>query len=79
MSYYRAGKMRYGDSDKRKGLHGGIMNGGEERMYMNIATGSVAAKELWDYEDDGGTAVNAVERGEVVEVCKASNGAWVAV
>lgn len=48
-------------------------------MYMNIATGSVDSYEGWDYEDENGENVNAVDLGEVVEVVKDENGDWVEV
>jgi hypothetical protein len=38
------------------------------RMYMNVATGNVDTYDGWYYEDENGETVNAVERGEVVEV-----------
>lgn len=48
-----------------------------EKMYMNIATGSVDTKDGWDYEDENGDIVNGVDRGEVVEVVKDKDGSWV--
>jgi len=48
-----------------------------EKMYMNIATGSVDNYEGWWYENEEGKTVNAVDLGEVVEVTKDKNGDWV--
>ena len=39
-----------------------------EQYYMNEATGSVDTYENWWYEDEDGNKVNAVDKGEVVEV-----------
>ena len=39
-----------------------------EKKYMNIATGSVDTHDGWWYEDEDGVEVNAVDRGEVVEI-----------
>ena len=39
-----------------------------EKQYMNIETGSVDDYDGWWYEDENGVEVNAVDRGEVVEV-----------
>ena len=39
-----------------------------EKKYMNLATGSVDTHDGWWYEDEGGVEVNAVDRGEVVEI-----------
>ena len=46
------------------------------KYYMNVATGSVDTKENWDYENEDGETVNAVDLGEVVEVVKEGND-WV--
>jgi len=40
----------------------------QEKMYMNIETGSVDTREGWYYENESGDTVNAVDLGEVVEV-----------
>jgi hypothetical protein len=37
-------------------------------QYMNEATGSVDTYDGWWYEDEDGNEVNAVDKGEVVEV-----------
>jgi hypothetical protein len=50
-----------------------------EKKYMNIETGSVDTKDGWDYENEAGETVNAVDLGEVVEVEKDEDGAWVVV
>ena len=47
--------------------------------YMNIETGSVDTKEGWNYENEAGEIVNAVDLGEVVEVEKDKNGNWIEV
>ena len=47
--------------------------------YMNIETGSVDTKEGWNYENESGETVNAVDLGEVVEVEKDKNGNWIEV
>ena len=39
-----------------------------EKKYMNLATGSVDTHDGWWYEDEDGVEVNAVDRGEVVEI-----------
>ena len=41
-----------------------------EKQYMNIETGSVDDYDGWWYEDENGVEVNAVDRGEVVEVTR---------
>ena len=38
------------------------------RVYMNPVTGSVDTYDGWWYEDQDGNSVNAVDRGEVIEV-----------
>lgn len=43
-------------------------------MFMNIATGSVDNYGGWDYVNENGNEVNAVDLGEVVEVVKGSDG-----
>lgn len=35
---------------------------------MNIQTGSVDTYDSWDYEDEYGNKVNAVDLGEAIEV-----------
>ncbi|MDA3858352.1 MAG: hypothetical protein PF480_08995 [Roseovarius sp.] len=47
-----------------------------EKMYMNIETGSVAPADEWGYQDENGETVNAVDRGEVIEVVL-DNGEWI--
>ena len=39
-----------------------------EKMYMNIHTGSVDTRDGWNYQNDDLVYVNAVDLGEVVEV-----------
>ena len=51
----------------------------EVKNYMNITTGTVDTKEGWDYENEAGETVNAVDLGEVVEVEKDDTGDWVSV
>lgn len=48
-----------------------------EKMYMNTETGSVDSYDGWDYENEGGDTVNAVDLGEVVEVKKNEKGDWI--
>lgn len=48
-----------------------------KKHYMNISTGSVDTKDGWFYIDDSGNEVNAVDRGEVVEVTLDKNGDWI--
>ena len=55
------------------------MNSKNEKMYMNIESGSVATRDGWYYENENGDTVNAVDLGEVVEVEKDENGDWVEV
>lgn len=50
-----------------------------EKLYMNIETGSVDIYDGWEYENEVGETVNAVDLGEVVEVVKGENGEWVEV
>lgn len=40
----------------------------QEQFFMNIQTGSVDTYDGWDYEDEYGNKVNAVDLGEVIEV-----------
>jgi len=40
----------------------------KERMYMNVNTGSVDSYTGWEYENQNGEQVNAVDLNEVVEV-----------
>jgi len=47
-----------------------------DKAYMNIHTGSVDTRDGWDYENEDGEIVNAVDLGEVVEVVKIG-GYWV--
>lgn len=47
--------------------------------YMNVATGLVDIKDGWDYENECGDIVNAVDSCEVVEVEQDENGNWEAV
>lgn len=49
-----------------------------EKTYMNIDTGTVDTYDGWDYENEDGKIVNAVDLGEVVEVIKI-DGVWVEV
>jgi len=48
----------------------------EEKMYMNIETGSVDTRDGWWYDTEDSEHVNAVDRGEVVEVIKVADGQW---
>lgn len=50
-----------------------------EKQYMNVETGTVDTRDGWDYENENGETVNAVDLGEVVEVEKDANGDWVEV
>ena len=45
--------------------------------YMNIYTGTVDTKDGWDYINEQGLTVNAVDLGEVVKVIKDQNGDWI--
>ena len=45
------------------------------KFYMNEKTGSVAPYECWDYENEEGITVNAVDLGEVVAVVGV-DGEW---
>jgi len=47
--------------------------------YMNVMTGTVDTKDEWNYTNEHGEEVNAVDLKEVVEVVKDSNGDWVEV
>jgi hypothetical protein len=49
-----------------------------EPMFMHIATGSVDNYDGWSYINENGNEVNAVDLGEVVEVIRNSDGAWIA-
>jgi len=49
----------------------------EDQFYMNVETGSVDTKDGWNYENEDGDTVNAVDLGEVVEVEKSEDGDWV--
>ena len=46
------------------------------KTYMNTKTGEVDTHDGWDYQNEKGDTVNAVDLGEVVEVVK-DNGDWV--
>lgn len=48
-----------------------------EKMYMNVQTGSVDTYDGWYYTNQDGEEVNAVDLGEVAEVVKNQDGAWV--
>ena len=48
-----------------------------EKMYMNVNTGSVDTLNGWWYKDESNRIVNAVALGEVVEVVKDENGDWI--
>lgn len=48
-----------------------------EKMYMNVSTGTVGSYADWDYEDENGKNVNAVDLGEVTEVVSDGNGEWI--
>jgi hypothetical protein len=56
-----------------------IANMQTEKFYMNTKTGSVDTKDGWDYENESGETVNAVDLGEVIEVEKDEEGNWVEV
>lgn len=47
-----------------------------EKLYMNISTGSVDTYDGWWYDSEDGEKVNAVDKGEVVEVIKDEDGGW---
>jgi len=47
------------------------------KYYMNKETGSVDTKDGWDYENEKGDIVNAVDLGEVVQVEKDDSGDWI--
>ena len=47
-----------------------------DQLFMNISTGSIGTRAEWDYIDDSGKRVNAVDLGEVVEV-ECISGIWV--
>ncbi|MCK9324572.1 MAG: hypothetical protein M0P69_03660 [Bacteroidales bacterium] len=40
----------------------------DDATYMNVKTGSVGQRCEWWYKDENGVSVNAVDRGEVIEV-----------
>ena len=46
------------------------------KFFMNPATGNVGERDDWDYTDDNGKEVNAVDLGEVIEVVKDASGDW---
>lgn len=56
-----------------------LYDAGEEKFYMNVATGSVDTYDGWFYTNEEGKEVNAVDLGEVVEVKKNEKGEWVEV
>ena len=47
------------------------------KIFINTFTGSIGTKEDWDYFNEEGEEVNAVDLGEVVEVYKDNNGNWI--
>ena len=48
-----------------------------EKYYMNIYTGAVDTYDGWEYEDEDGEIVNAVDLGEVEPVHRDNEGNWV--
>ena len=46
------------------------------KFYMNLKTGNVDTKDGWDYENESGEVVNAVNLGEVIQVEKNAEGDW---
>lgn len=49
----------------------------KEQKYLNVATGAVDTREGWDYVDEKGEDVNAVDLGEVVPVAwNNATGNW---
>lgn len=53
------------------------MNTRTEKTYMNVETGCVDTRDGWEYENEMGDIVNAVDLGEVVEVEKDEDGCWI--
>ncbi len=52
----------------------------EEKLYMNVNTGSVDTYENWYYTNSlGEGTTNAVDIGEVIEVIRKTDGGWSAV
>jgi DNA-directed RNA polymerase subunit RPC12/RpoP len=45
-------------------------------VFMNLATGSTGHYDDWEYENEEGNRVNAVDRDEVAQVYKNENGDW---
>lgn len=48
-----------------------------EKMYMNVRTGSVDTIEGWNYFDDGDIYVCPLDKGEIVEVKLDEDGGWI--
>ena len=46
----------------------------DKTMYMNPVTGSVDTYQGWYYENTIGETVNAVDRGEVIDVVASCDG-----
>lgn len=46
------------------------------QIYMNIETGSTGTRDEWDYQNEDGQTVNAVDLGEVVPVTYNEDGSW---
>tara|TARA_R110000803_G_scaffold89940_1_gene157214 strand:+ start:431 stop:595 length:165 start_codon:yes stop_codon:yes gene_type:complete len=49
-----------------------------DKLYMNIDTGSVGAREDWWYENEDGAMVNGVDLGNcgLIEVISDGDGWW---
>lgn len=50
-----------------------------EKVYINVKTGSTGTHDDWDYKNESGETVNAVDLGEVIEVVLDNDGNWVEV
>ncbi len=72
-------KGRDAQQHKKKEIIMTVISTKMTTYYMNATTGSVDVKDGWYYKNDSGEVVNAVDRGEVVEVVKDENGDWTEV
>jgi hypothetical protein len=48
----------------------------DEQMYMNPKTGSIETEDGWEYTNEAGETVSAVDLGEVVPVWPDGEGGW---
>ena len=60
-------------------MRNNTMKAQDNKIYMNTNTSSVDSYDGWDYENESGEQVNALDLGEVVEVEKDKDGNYIEV